>query len=337
MIEETVFTEKDLIQEVKKNYNINVYQVEKLNRGSANLYSINDNKYILKEFQSKYTKAEIEKEINIINQLKKKEIPVPTYIKTIDNSYCFSYKERIITLQEYIEGYTLESNTGNYNQMIESAEYLGKIIKNLQDLDFELPENDISDWYSLKTINESIEKQKNLLKKISENEYPQIYKDLSDKIDMLENIKKIDFSNMNKITLMNTHGDYSLLQFIYKDGNINAIIDFVSACKMPIVWEIIRSYSYIDEKAKDGTIDIPNLVQYVKKVAEYVDLSKYDLIYMPYLYMIQLLTSTFGYKQYIADNSKKSLLDFAYFRTKLCKFLYNNAEKISNALENELL
>ena len=58
---------------------------------------------------------------------------------------------------------------------------------------------------------------------------------------------------------------------------------------------------------------------------------------MPYLYLVQLLASTFGYKQYIADNSKKSLLEFAYFRTSLCKYLFENAEKISNILIGELL
>ena len=56
MIEETVFTNERIIEVVKKIYNIDVHQVEKLNRGSANLYSLNENKYILKEFQTKYKK-----------------------------------------------------------------------------------------------------------------------------------------------------------------------------------------------------------------------------------------------------------------------------------------
>ena len=50
MIEETVFTKEEIIEIVKNNYNIEVDQIEKLDRGSANLYSLN-NKYILKEFQ----------------------------------------------------------------------------------------------------------------------------------------------------------------------------------------------------------------------------------------------------------------------------------------------
>ena len=155
MIEETVFTNEKIIEVVKKNYNIDVYQVEKLNRGSANLYSLNENKYILKEFQTKYTKEEIDKEINIINHLKKDNIPVPEYIKTITGEYSFIYENRVIIMQKFIDGYTIESNTGNYEQILESAEYLGKIIKSLATLKVELPSNDVSSWYSKETINQS--------------------------------------------------------------------------------------------------------------------------------------------------------------------------------------
>jgi len=337
MIEETVFTSEKIIEIVRRVYNIDVHQVKKLNRGSANLYSINENKYILKEFQTKYTKEEIDKEINIINHLKKDNIPVPKYIKTITGEYSFMYENKVIIMQKFIDGYIVESNTGNYEQVLESAEYLGKIIKSLETLKIELPSNDVSSWYSKETINESIDKQKNLLKKISVEDYPQIYKDLTDKISMLKYVRdNFDFSDMSKLTVMNTHGDYSVLQFIYKDGKINAIIDFVSACKMPIVWEIIRSYSYIDTKVKDGKIDIGNLAEYVRIFKSYVKLNKYDCKFMSYLYLVQLLASTFGYKQYITDNSKTNLLDFAFFRTKLCKFLFENSEEIGNTLMKEL-
>lgn len=338
MIEETVFTNEKIIDVVKNIYNIDVYQVEKLNRGSANLYSLNENKYIFKEFQTKYTKEEIDKEIIIINHLKEDDIPVPEYVKTISGEYSFVYENRIVIMQKFIDGYTMESNTGNYDQILESAEYLGKIIKSLETLKIELPSNDVSSWYSKETINESIEKQQKLLQKISADTYPQIYRDLTDKIFMLKYVRdNLDFRDMDKLTVMNTHGDYSVLQFMYKDGKINAIIDFVSACKMPIVWEVIRSYSYIDSKAKKGKIDIDNLVQYVKRFTNYVELNKYDFKFMSYLYLVQLLGSTFGYKQYIADNSKTSLLNFAFFRTSLCKYLFENAEKITNVLMEELL
>ena len=104
MIEETVFTKEEIMNIVKTNYNIEVDQVEKLNRGSANLYSLNSNKYILKEFQSKYTKDEIDKEIAIINHLSEDNIPVPEYVKTLSGEYSIIYKERVIIIQKYIDG-----------------------------------------------------------------------------------------------------------------------------------------------------------------------------------------------------------------------------------------
>ena len=115
------------------------------------------------------------------------------------------------------------------------------------------------------------------------------------------------------------------------------VIDFVSACKMPIVWEIIRSYSYIDKEAKDGEFNLDTFVDYVKTFNKYVKLNKYDIKYMSHLYLIQILNSNFGYKQYIYDHQKTSLLEFGYLRTNICRYLFNNANKISERLEKELL
>lgn len=241
MLEKTVFANdleiKNIIQKV---YGLRPENVERLNRGSANLYKIeyNSNYYILKEFQSKYTDIEVKKEINVINHLKRKKVKVPTYVKCLNGNDSFIYKEKTIIMQEFIDGYTMEPN----------------------------------------------------------------------------------------------NGDYSVMQFIYKDGKINAITDFVSACKMPIVWEIIRSYSYIDEKAKDGEFDINNLIDYVKEFCKYVSLNKCDIKYMPYVYMLQLLNSTYGYKQFLNDRNNKEMLDFGRLRTNICRYLYNNAELISKKL-----
>ncbi|HOZ53858.1 MAG TPA: phosphotransferase [Bacilli bacterium] len=338
MIEETVFNKKTIISVIKKQYGIKINNIKKLERGSANLYSLNNDKYILKEFQSKYSQKEVNKEIKIINHLKKDNLLVPKYIITNNGKYSFIYKKKTIVLQEFIEGYTMESNTGNYDQMLESARELGKIVKSLKTLKMKLPINNASSWYKIDALNESIEKHKKLLGKCNDENRKKIDKDLKEKVSMLEYIKNnFDFSELKNLTLMNTHGDYSVLQFIYKDDKIKAIIDFVSACKMPIVWEIIRSYSYIDKSAKDGKININNLVDYVKEFLKYSKLNKYDIKYMPYLYLVQLLSSTFGYKQYIADISKENLLKFAFFRTRLCKYLFKNAGVIEKSLEKEII
>ena len=90
MLEESVLSNSIIREEIKNNYEIDVMKIEKINRGSANIYKLYDsfnNAYILKEFQAKYKKDDIEKEIKIITCLKDYGIKVPSYIMTKDNSY----------------------------------------------------------------------------------------------------------------------------------------------------------------------------------------------------------------------------------------------------------
>ena len=42
------------------------------------------------------------------------------------------YENEIIILQKFIDGYTIENNTGDHDKVIESATILGRIIKELQ-------------------------------------------------------------------------------------------------------------------------------------------------------------------------------------------------------------
>ena len=150
---------------------------------------------------------------------------------------------------------------------------------------------------------------------------------------MINDIKEsLDCKNLDKLTIMNSHGDYSVLQFIYKDGKVNSVIDFVSASKLPVVWELIRSYSYIYKDAKDGEFNLDTFSDYINTFNKYVKLNEYDLKYMPYLYLVQILKSSYGYKQYIMDHTKKELLEFGYLRTKICRYLFKNAKTISDKL-----
>lgn len=335
MLEKSVFiNKKEIINFVKEKYRINVTNIKIIDRGSANIYSLNGDEYILKEFQSKYTKEEIEKEITIINHLKKDGIKVPSYIKTINDTYYSLYKDKVIIIQKFIEGYTLDRNEGNYEQTIECAKVYGMIVESLENLDILLPLNDLS--FSKENLTKGIEKHQKLLELINDKDAEEtlkIKRDLEEKINMIKNISKENiFIDTKKLTIKNTHGDFNILQFIYKNNHINSVIDFVSACRMPIVWELIRSYSYIDKNVKNGIFNLDTFTDYIKEFNKYVKLNKYDLKYMSYIYLIQLLSSTYGYKEYINNNENIELLEFAYFRTNICKYLFNNAEKISSRL-----
>ena len=321
MIEKRLLNKTKIRKLFRDEYSLNAKNIELVSSGSAEIYKI-DNEYILKLFQSKYTKKEILKEVKVINYLKKKNIPVPTYVKTNKNDYVVKIENRFLIVQYYIDGKTKDKFEGTIDEIKECGYLHGLIVKSL--LGYKNVQIDKMDWYNKK---ENIAKIKKIIK-MGNNKL--IKEDLNKKISMIENLN-YDFKDIDKITFYTSHGDFSYLQFIYDNDGVKAIIDFIKVKKLPIVWEIIRSFTYMDKDAKKGIINVDNLVLYEKEFMKLVPLSKTDLEYMPYIYVCQLLRSTYGYKEYYLNKNKEAL-QFAHFRTNLCEYLYKNAEMISKKL-----
>jgi len=65
-----------------------------------------------------------------------------------------------------------------------------------------------------------------------------------------------------------------------------------------------------------------------------IKLSKTDLSMMPYVYLVQLLKSTYGYLEYALSRSenREELIEFAFWRTKMCKWLAANSMELSREL-----
>ena len=148
--------------------------------------------------------------------------------------------------------------------------------------------------------------------------------------------EKFDFSIISKMSIMNSHGDYSVQQLIYNNEKETSVIDFESAKRLPIMWEIIRSYTYIDKDVKNGEMNIDTFVEYVNEISKYVELNEFDLKYCAYIYLIQIVGSLYGYKQYNENYEQTELLNFAIFRTNLCRYLYEHLDEIGTRLEKEV-
>ena len=318
MLEQSTFNDYEIKKIVNENYGIEIKTIKRINQGTANIFKVenDNNEYVLKEFQSKYKKEDIIKEISAIQYLQKNtDIPLPTYIRMKNGNYCFEHLGKIVILQNFIRGTTINKNEGNYEQTIDSAKYLGKIVNGFEKYEIKDSIN-VMDWFSEEEMKIANEKFDKILNKIENNEIEnKIKKDILFKKKLLEKLQnKIDISKLKNITHTISHGDYSCLQFIYNSKNeINAIIDFVKVKKLPIVWEIARSYTYIDKKASNGKIDVENLIEYVKEYMKYAKLNKYDLELLPYIYLMQLARSPFGYEQHYKNvENKDELIKFAF-------------------------
>ena len=339
MVEKTEFTEHTIKSEVKKHYGMRINDIKVVNGGSANIYKLTSDKgdkYILKEFQSKFSGKTILKEINIINFLRDKGLSVPEYVTCLDGKQYFEYNDKTVIIQRFIDGRTQENYSGSEKQMLESAKYLGIIVNALEDYPYDdMFGCNIEKYTSDEIIDKSIAKHEKLIPLAEEDEAhgAEIVNDLKDKIEMLKEVKNDGtFKKATNVTIKKTHGDYNVLQFIYNDeGKIKAIIDFVNAGELPIVWEIARSYNYIDKDCRNGDFNIDHLVMYIKEYLKYSKLNKDDLKYLPYVYLVQVLSSTYGYKEYL-KNGNLDLLRFGKERTNICRYLIKNAKEISKRL-----
>jgi len=151
--------EEKIRKMLQEEYQISAKKIEKIEKGTANIYKIfaeNEQKYILKEFDESRKEESIEKEIQIINFLKCRKINVPQYIKTKLNEFFIKYENEIIILQKFIDGYTIENNTGDHDKVIESATILGRIIKELQKYKKLDDENIIEKWFSKESLENKI-------------------------------------------------------------------------------------------------------------------------------------------------------------------------------------
>ena len=339
-IEESCLDEMNIKDIMKYQYGVEkMISVKHINEGSSNIYKVESTKgtFILKEYNSNRKLENIKKEIRVVQHLKNKNLNVPNFKKRIDNDYISFFNGKIITLQDFINGYTMENNTGDSRRVIQSARLLGNIVNALKDFEG-LDENGcIEKMFSKHGLQKAKKDIINEYEKISEdNRYRELYlNDLGDKLKMCRYLlDNFDFDVLKNLTILGTHGDYSVRQLIYGYSNEDdiTVIDFETARRMPITWEIIRSYSYIDEKAKNSNFDIDNLVDYYSEFNRQVELNEYDLKFAPYVYLLQLVGSLFGYREYSNDNTQEDLLKFGRFRTNLCRYLFANANNIGEQL-----
>ena len=324
----------DLLQAkniLKEKYNIFCKDISKIPGGSANLYKVianNLDKYVIKEYQDNFNLGRVEIEIEVSNLLSQHGIQTAEFIKTITNKDYVTNKNNIIVVQKYIDGIKYDFHTLNKQQYLEAAKYLRRIVDILNESNVNLPFFNM-DIFEENFISKTIEKCDYLSARCEDS---QILDILKIKKRMLEKSKTYDFSEIYKVTFLKSHGDYNKSQIIYDDfGHIKAIIDFASAKKLPIVWDLLRSFIFMDSSYQNGGFDLEHFIEYLQCFNNHNVLNEYDIKYMFLVYYMYILNSTFGLEQYIFQSSEqyRSVGIDLYEQT---HFLYNNMSDMQKIL-----
>ncbi len=341
-LEKTVLNEKTVSDLLYRYYGISSISAKKLKLGTANCFQVydGDKYYFLKEFQSSFSENAVVQEAKLLEYLSVAGIPTTRFYKTLNNEFVINYQNHIICLEEYFGGQTYDFDYLPLELLPQVGKMLGRLHQTLKD--YPLP-IDMSDKWLASFSAENMIAQYDSLIKIAESQVDdkntnQIIDDLQYKKQLAvrcEEYKKY----YNGITYCSTHGDYQGCQLIFDKDEIKAVIDFSSASCLPVTWEIMRSFVQSSNYCRtNATVDIKAFCEYVREYLKFSPLTKNDMIAMPYVYLFQLARSKYGYPQYLNTDSedREGLLQFAFWRTKMCREVEKNAESISNELEKLL-
>lgn len=336
--QESVLTLIDIKSLLDEKYHINVTEIISFNHSSANCFHILDgNKsYFLKEYQSRFNKLDLAQEANLIKYLIKNNYPTAKIIPTSSAEYYIKFNDRFLMLQEWIDGKTYTDNKLPYHLLIEAAQLLGKLHNILHN--YSLPHDMDKKWLEGFHLDRAAAQYNQLLNELEKQKnnvlYDRIKNDLLYKRDLVYLISEYK-KYYEGITYCATHGDFTCFQYICDTDYIKAIIDFSSARTLPVVWEIMRSYVQSTGACMNGAkFNTDEFCHYVSLYLINAPLTKTDLRAMPYVYLYQLARSKFGYNEYLVTNSKNKndLINFAFWRTDICREIYAKKEEISKKL-----
>ena len=337
-LEKTTLTDAKIRALLSEHYGITAKEIRRLAMGSANCYIIHtDGKAVfLKEFQSGFSKEDIEREALLLEHLSRSGVPTARFIPTRRGGFVLANGTHLIALQEYIEGEAYTYDAFPDAMLPSLARMLGTIHGALKE--YPLPADMGTNWlndYSpdeaaafydgLMPLAGSQADDMNILRLLGDLQYK---KELAYRCESYK-------PYFEGITYGGTHGDYQGCQVIGEKGGIRAVIDFSSARVLPLSWEIIRSFvQSSDVSRENATVDCDALCDYVREYLKVAPLTRRDLEAMPYVYLYQLARSRYGFRQYLTTDSedRESLLRFAFWRTDMCRHLEEHAKELSDAL-----
>ena len=335
-IEKSVFDQDKMQTFLLQEYGFRMTKSQHLPMGTANCYKVSckEGIYFFKEYQKEFTVQDVKRETELVEYLYSKGFPVARFAKTISGDSCILFEGHVISVQEYLEGKSY-LNDLPHDLLKDSAKYLGILHSILKDYPMESRlDEKWAESISVEAVNKKYDRLLDALEKEKcDPNYSRIKEDFLFKKELFSHIEDMK-GYFNGITYTPSHGDYTACQLIFDEDHVKAVIDFVAAAKLPAIWEIMRSYIQAGACRKGEAFDIEDFAQYVKEYMKYAQLTKRDLEAMPYVYLFQLSRSAYGYEEYMIDKTENrdALLEFAFWRTDICREVYRKADAISDAL-----
>ncbi|MBP3569943.1 MAG: phosphotransferase [Lachnospiraceae bacterium] len=319
-------------------YGLNVNSVKKSSVGAGSdtwFVTCTNGKYVVK-YPSESDINNPELEPKLCEYLFQRGIPACQFLNNVHGEYIsYDEKNRILHVQEFIEGTMYDWHEAPDWLLMESAAMLGKfhtVLKNYEGLPTGIGEG----FFQFMTPERALFSYRESLKSAQAENDTEAVADLLYRIDLMQRFPKYAF-DVKRLTCQSTHGDYFISQLLCGENKINAVIDWTTACVHPVVWEIVRSYVYAAPSCKEGQIDMEEFVRYVDKYCEYAPLTEYDLLNMVPLFYYQIAVCDYYGQYYESDAENRYIyMQQAKFSTKLLRWFEENGEALTAKLVSRL-
>lgn len=315
---------------VKDHYDIEIKSLERIadhRETKVYLLTSEEKKYVLKTTLSAY-KSQSEDEGELTQYLYDNGIHVARLLQSNNGRYVIHHDEWQFHIQEFIEGKILRLNSAPAWYLKKSARLLGQMQSVLSRYK-ELPHGFDEGFVCKTNLDNEKQSRLNQLNLVKEKMSDQQYVYFQKRFRHFDRVFAFEF-DMERLTRSNSHGDFYIGQVICgNEDNDLTVIDWESACYLPLCLEVIMSYTYADPACRDGRIDYDHFKIYLHEYMKYISLSHYDLVVMPYFYYYYLcLTSFWPPYEGLSDD----YLRIAGLMDSLMDWLYDHVDDLSRAL-----
>lgn len=316
---------EEMISEIKKilfdNFNLHISNVKKVTSGVGGytyIITSSEGNFIYK-ISSLDEMNHPDLEAELCDYLFKSGIPVAEFIKNKDASFHVKQNDKLLGhLYRFVEGKVYKMNAAPEWYMEQTPILLANIHNKLKSYK-ELPEGIGSNFFKFMTPDSSKKSFVDSLEKVKKSGESELVNDIEFRIKFLEKIKNWKF-DMSKLTIRNTHGDFTINQIVCGKDKVNAVIDWTCACRHPVIWEITRSFYYAEPSCSEGKLDKNKFKEYVDRYCSVAQLNEYDKENILKLYYYQIAVCDY-YSQYLGaeEDKKEEYLIQARFATKVLR------------------
>lgn len=288
-------------------------------------------KYLVKVMPLFY--QNVDNEGQITEHLHRHGMNVAQFLRTRQGSYVTKLSENQFTVQEFVEGNTLPLNSAPEWFLEKTADFLGKTTLALQDYS-PLPLQFGRDFF---TADNALQKKRQYISELEKANDPADRKIVPIYVEQLRHLERIaQFQiDTDRLTYANSHGDFHIGQAMVKDQDLT-VIDWASACRLPIVLDIATSYVFASPRCIEGAVDAEGLSRYIRTYTKHAPLTEYDIQALPYVLYFWYCICNYSPRELASiassDHLSGNYQPIAALIKKLLGWLYEHVEELSDEL-----